>query len=80
MKFTIKRIYNNNSALVEMNVGKEAVVQGKGIGFSKRKGDLLDADKVETILYLGDFKDHKQLADLLKNCTVRYRSLRMECN
>ena len=36
MKFTIKRIYNNNSALVEMNVGKEAVVQGKGIGFSKR--------------------------------------------
>lgn len=67
MKFTIKRIYNNNSALVEMNVGKEAVVQGKGIGFSKRKGDLLDADKVETILYLGDFKDHKQLADLLKN-------------
>jgi transcriptional antiterminator len=67
MKFTIKQIYNNNSALVQVDVGKEAVVQGKGIGFGRKKGDILDSDKVEKVLYLGDFKDHKQLANLLKN-------------
>ncbi|HAJ54703.1 MAG TPA: transcriptional regulator, partial [Lactobacillus sp.] len=39
MLLRVKQVYNNNAVLVDVGNGKEAILQGRGIGFSKRKGD-----------------------------------------
>lgn len=67
MKLIVKRIYNNNSALVSVDGGKEAVIQGKGIGFNRKKGEVIPTKKVDKILYLGSLKDPDQIGNLLKN-------------
>lgn len=46
----VKKVFNNNVVLVETD-GKSAVVIGKGIGFSKKPGDVLDEGKVEHTFY-----------------------------
>ena len=43
----ISRIYNNNVALTRDSCGQDAVVIGRGLAFGKRKGDLIDPNKVE---------------------------------
>lgn len=43
----IKKILNNNVITVSEKDGKEAVVMGKGIAFSKRPGDIVSEDKIE---------------------------------
>ena len=44
--FTIKKIYNNNIALVEAK-GITKIVTGSGIAFRKRAGDLINEDSIE---------------------------------
>jgi transcriptional antiterminator len=70
MRLIARQIYNNNSVLVEAGPGREAVVQGKGIGFGKRKGDELDPQKVTKILYLDDVRVRGQFANLLKDVPI----------
>ncbi|KRM87512.1 PRD domain-containing protein [Lacticaseibacillus thailandensis] len=70
MKLVVRQIYNNNSALVAVGQDKEAVVQGKGIGFGKRKGDVIDASAATKILYLDDSRVRGQFASLLKNIPI----------
>ncbi|TVU97205.1 beta-1,4-glucosyltransferase, partial [Lactobacillus gasseri] len=48
----IKRVFNNNSALVELGNNREAVVVGNGIAFKKTEGKEIDTSKVENIFYL----------------------------
>ena len=43
----ILRIYNNNVVLAAQPNGEEAVMIGRGLGFGKRKGQILDPTKVE---------------------------------
>ena len=43
----IVRIYNNNVVLAAQPTGEEAVMIGRGLGFGKRKGQMLDPTKVE---------------------------------
>ena len=38
---------NNNMVLAVDTAGKEKICQGKGIGFQRKRGDLLDPDSVE---------------------------------
>ncbi|MFH5810180.1 PRD domain-containing protein [Companilactobacillus sp. FL22-1] len=44
MKFV--KNYNNNAALVVDDENVEWIIVGKGIGFGKKKGDLVDASKI----------------------------------
>ncbi|WP_179394212.1 PRD domain-containing protein [Lacticaseibacillus absianus] len=67
MQLVIRQIYNNNSALVTVSAGKEAVVQGKGIGFGKRRGDTIESKDATKILYLGDDRIQAQFTSLLKD-------------
>lgn len=36
MQLIVKQVYNNNSLLVKVGKVREAIVEGKGIGFGKR--------------------------------------------
>lgn len=46
------RIFNNSAVSTVMPNGREAIVLGNGIGFSKRPGDLVDERRVEKVYYV----------------------------
>ena len=49
---TVARALDNNAVLVSLNHERQALVQGKGIGFNKKPGDLVAPERVEKILGL----------------------------
>jgi beta-glucoside operon transcriptional antiterminator len=49
----VKRVIGNNAVLA-VRGDDEVVVLGKGIGFGRRAGDLLDADRVEQVFFAED--------------------------
>ena len=55
----IKKIYNNNIAMVKNEVGDEVILVGKGIVFGLKKGDEIQADKAEKKFELKGEAKHK---------------------
>lgn len=45
----IIQIFSHNAVSARSTIGKEVVVIGKGIGFQKRKGDLVNLQLVSKI-------------------------------
>ena len=43
----ILKVINNNVVSACDDKGKEIVVMGKGLGFGKKNGDILDESKIE---------------------------------
>ncbi|MEY8634257.1 CAT RNA binding domain-containing protein [Anaerostipes hominis (ex Lee et al. 2021)] len=43
----ITRIINNNIVISEDNSHREVVLMGRGLGFRRHPGDVIDSDKVE---------------------------------
>ncbi|TLF37117.1 PRD domain-containing protein [Lacticaseibacillus zeae] len=70
MLLRVKQVYNNNAVLVDVGNGKEAILQGRGIGFSKRKGDQIDPKKSSEILYLNDAQVKNHFTSLLKDVPI----------
>lgn len=70
MLLKVKQVYNNNAVLVDVGNGKEAILQGKGIGFSKRKGDDVDPKASSEILYLNDTQVKNHFTSLLKDVPI----------
>lgn len=48
------RVFNNNIVATKTNDNKEAIVQGSGIGFGKKCGDVIDEAKIEKTFYIMD--------------------------
>lgn len=48
------RVFNNNIVATKTEDNKEAIVQGSGIGFGKKPGDLLNEAKIEKRFYIMD--------------------------
>lgn len=46
------RVFNNNAVSTVMPDGREAIILGKGIGFHKRPGDMIDDHCVEKVYYV----------------------------
>ena len=46
------KVYNNNAVSAVRPDGREVVLVGNGIGFSKRPGDVIDERKIEKIYYI----------------------------
>lgn len=67
MQLIVKQVYNNNSLLVKVGKVREAIVEGKGIGFGKRRGSKVDSNKITKIMYVGDKEDQQQFSSMLKN-------------
>ena len=51
----ITRIINNNIVISEDNSHREVVLMGRGLGFQRHPGDVIDSDKVEKTYIM---KDH----------------------
>ena len=63
----IIRIYNNNVVVTLDNDNDEMIVIGKGIGFQKKIGDIVNIEKVERIFTLKDKKVQSKLEELVKH-------------
>lgn len=55
----IKKIYNNNIAMVKNEAGDEVILVGKGIVFGLKKGDEIQAEKAEKKFELKGETKHK---------------------
>lgn len=70
MQLTIKQIFNNNTAIVDLGDNQQAIVKGKGIAFNKSKNSKLDSQKIEKIFYLDSVDSQKNLYFLLKDIPI----------
>ncbi|MEY8700097.1 PRD domain-containing protein [Streptococcus ferus] len=57
----IDKVYNNNVVQASNTEGEELIVMGRGLGFQKKPGDILDSDRIEKTFIL---QNNQQLADL----------------
>lgn len=70
----IKRIYNNNVAMVE-DEGVERIAIGRGITFGRSRGDELDTSAVEKVFTLDDPDPLNRLERLIKGIPSEYLSV-----
>ena len=68
----IHNILNNNVVIVLDENERETVVCGRGIAFSKKKGDTIDESKVNKIFVLKDKNVNERLKQLLKEVSLEY--------
>ena len=66
----IIQIFNNNVALVDLGNEQQAVAKGLGLGFQKKKGDLLNSEKIEKMFYLETKTSRDNLYFLLKDVPI----------
>lgn len=71
----IKRVFNNNVAMVTSDDGAELIVIGRGLCFSRRAGDLVEASSVEKTYALcestaNDARALDRLSSLLESIPV----------
>ena len=48
------KVYNNNAVAVIYPDGREAILVGPGVGFSKRPGDRIDEKKIRKVYFIQD--------------------------
>ncbi len=62
----IRKLLNNNAAVVVDRQGREKVVTGKGLIYGKKTGDKVDEKKVEKIFYLSSDTLNLKFQEILK--------------
>ena len=62
----IKQIINNNVVISADNKGAEVIVVGKGIGFNRKKGDIICKSNVFKTFTLKDESDKSRLNFLVE--------------
>lgn len=70
----ILRVYNNNVAAVIQD-GDEMIVSGRGICFQKKKGDVIEVEKIEKYFVLKDKHVISRVEELLQNISTVYLDL-----
>lgn len=69
MKNRIKRILNNNAVLVSNELGREAILIGKGIAYGASKGDTIQQHKVSKTFFLSKTHNEK-FTELVEEFTL----------
>ena len=73
----IEKVLNNNVAII-IDDGEEKIVMGKGIAFSKHKGDEISAEVINKTFVLSSPDSLNQFAQLLKDIPYEYVTLAQE--
>ncbi|WP_144466075.1 BglG family transcription antiterminator LicT [Bacillus nitratireducens] len=71
----VKRNLNNNVVITEDKNGKGIIVMGKGIGYQKSKGDVIDESKVNKIFPIANQDISNKLQELLNNIPIEHMKL-----
>ena len=67
----IKAINNNNLCVLD-DEGREQIVSGKGIGFGKKYGDIVDSSKIQKTYLITDSELQKKMISMLKEIPSEY--------
>lgn len=67
----VQKVLNNNVVIINDH-GEEKIVMGKGIGFSKHRGDDIDEKKVNKIFVLNSEDSMNKMAELLNDIPYEY--------
>lgn len=63
--FPIKKTLNNNAVIASNSSGQELIIIGKGIGFGKKKGDIISAEAIDKLYILTSEKEQEQYKALV---------------
>lgn len=66
----VKKVFNNNAALVESDDGSEFVVTGKGVAFQRKPGDAVDEARVEKEFHLSSREASERFEQILSSIPV----------
>lgn len=67
----IIRLFNNNIVATITDDNKEVIVQGSGIGFKKKVGDLIEEDKIEKRYFIED-ESKSKFNEIFENTPIEY--------
>lgn len=70
--YQITKVINNNIVCSTNEKGQEIILRGLGLGFQKKKGDMVSEEKVEQIYSISNQKTSGKLQTLLENLPVEY--------
>lgn len=68
----IIKVINNNTVCVIGKNGKEQIVSGKGIGFNKKYGDMVNPENIQKTYLITNSELQKRLIDLLEEIPYEY--------
>ena len=72
MAMRIVRVLNTNAVVTVDHEGRELIITGPGIGFKKKKGELLDQTLADKTYYLESEEDRKRLQQVVKEISEEY--------
>ena len=71
-KHYIKKVLNNNVVFSKNKDGKDIILTGLGLGFQKKKGELVDENKIEHIFKIESDDINTKLSALLEQIPIDY--------
>ena len=75
MGMKIVKVINNNTVCVLDKKGKEQIMSGRGIGFGKKCGEIVDESRIEKIYMVTDSALRKRLIECLTEIPYEYIKL-----
>ncbi|SHJ99273.1 transcriptional antiterminator, BglG family [Anaerocolumna jejuensis DSM 15929] len=66
----VQKAFNNNIVSAVDEQGKEMVIVGNGIGFSKKAGDMVDQSKISKIFYCAENSQEERMIKILKDIPI----------
>lgn len=78
MDLRIKRVINNNILCVIDKKGKEMIVTGRGLGFQRHRGELVDDSLVEHVYRMENKKEQQKLRELVDQIPLEHLKLTEE--
>ena len=74
----INKILNNNVVITIDDNGEETIVMGRGIGYQKSKGEVIDETKVNKVFRISNREVSNKLQELLNNIPMEHMKLSSE--
>lgn len=68
----VDKVINNNLVRSHDSAGREVMVMGKGLGFKKSPGDLIDEEKIEKVYVLKAGEQSRHMEELLSDMPLEY--------
>ncbi len=71
----IKKVINNNILCAEDDKGDELIVTGRGIGFQRRRGEIIDPAAVERTYRMEEKSGQRKLQELVEKIPMEHLNL-----
>ena len=78
VKMKIKKIINNNILCAVDDRGNELIVTGRGIGFQRHRGEVIDISRIERTYRMEEKTGQRELRELVEKIPIEHLSLTEE--